>query len=250
MNYPFEKISAVDVCNTLLALAQKKKVRLERRKRNMGESISNSNERIDHINTELTSVQLLLETITAVYNALPEGSMNKVCMNVEVKRLEVRKAQLDKMAVTCNVHLLLAKQVDYNRLDSQVSVIDNYIVAARYRKNALVNATLSEVSLEERPLRSRSLKSTQISDEENAAISAPAVVHVKRRTEKTVYRFGMNFLSLGCCTTKIKVLKKHVQFPVAFIRPALRLTIMYGIQAPREYLQLSISYFFDISVSY
>jgi chromosome segregation ATPase len=175
MNYSLEMINTVAACDTLLTSAQKQKQKLERQRRNLGESIVNFNERVDHISNELTSLQSLLDTFIPVYNALPEGSMDKLSVNCDITRLEVRKAQLDRMAITCNMHLLLAKQVDYNRLDSKVSAIDSYITAVHDKRTA--------------------------------------VVYQKQQTEKTVYSSQAHFSGHTDCTTKITIRKKVVPLP-------------------------------------
>jgi hypothetical protein len=142
MNYSLEKISTVKACDAVLAWAQKKKQTLERRRRNLGESMGNFNERLDQLGSEQASMLSLLEAFITVYDALPEDSMDKINMNVEVKRLEVREAQLRRIALTCNVHSLLAKQVSYNRLDIQVSAIESYIITVQNKRTALNNAAL------------------------------------------------------------------------------------------------------------
>lgn len=134
MNYSLEKISTAEACDALLATAQKEKESLERRRRNLGESIDNFDERTGDVGDELVSVQSLLQTFTTAYTALPEGSKDKVNMNLEIKRLEARKAQLDKTVIAYNVYSLLGKQVDYNLLDSQMPIIDAYIAAVQNKR--------------------------------------------------------------------------------------------------------------------
>jgi hypothetical protein len=136
MNYSLERISTVTACDALLILAQKDKESLERRKRNMGETIGNFGARTSEIADEVISVQLLLQTYTTVYVSLPEGK-EKADMFLEIKRLETRKAQLDKSVISYNSHSLLGKQVDYNLVDSQVTIVDAYIAAVQNRKIAL-----------------------------------------------------------------------------------------------------------------
>jgi hypothetical protein len=136
MNYSLEKITTVAACDALLELAQEDKENLERRRRNMGESIDTFDERTDDYGTELESVETLLETYAAAYAALPEGK-NKVNIFLEIKRLESRKAQLDKIVSGYNVHSLIEKQVDFNLVDSQVPVLNAYIVAVQAKRTAL-----------------------------------------------------------------------------------------------------------------
>src|SRR5690242_13878223 len=141
MKYSLEKISTVSACDALLVSAQKKKQNLERKRRNLGESIDTFRERLDQMGKDTVLVQALLIAYTGAYEAMPEGTKDKASMNVKVKRLELRQAKLDKKAFTCNVRSLLAKQVKYNKLDNQVAVIDNYITAVRNMKLTLSHAT-------------------------------------------------------------------------------------------------------------
>ncbi|MBT1701051.1 hypothetical protein KK083_29430 [Fulvivirgaceae bacterium PWU4] len=136
MNYSLERISTVEACDTLLAMAQKEKENLERRRRNLGESIGNFDVRTGDVGNELVSVQALLQTFTTAYDSLPEGK-DKLNMNLEIKQLEARKAQLDKSVVSYNVSSLLEKQVSYNLLDSQVPVIDAYMAAIQNKRTEL-----------------------------------------------------------------------------------------------------------------
>jgi hypothetical protein len=136
MIYSLERISTVEACDALLALAQKEKENLERRKRNLGESIGNFDVRTGDVGSELIAVQSLLQTFSIAYDSLPEGK-DKLNMNLEIKQLEARKAKLDKSVVSYNVSSLLEKQVSYNLLDSQVPVIDAYMVAIQNKRTEL-----------------------------------------------------------------------------------------------------------------
>jgi hypothetical protein len=44
-----------------------------------------------------------------------------------IKRLELRRARLEKQAYTCNAVYLLIKEMKYNALDSQIAAMENYI---------------------------------------------------------------------------------------------------------------------------
>jgi hypothetical protein len=140
MKYSLEKISTVEACNTLLASAQKKKQTLERKRRNLGESIDTFRKRLDHLGNETIEVQLSLAAHTTAYHALAEGSKYKASINVKVKRLELRQAILDKKACTCNLPALLAKEIKYNKFDNQVAAIDSYIAMVQNKRMVLVHA--------------------------------------------------------------------------------------------------------------
>jgi hypothetical protein len=136
MNYSFENISTVEACDDLLATAQNDKENLERRRRNLGESIDSFDERTGDVGNELESVQTLIQTFITAYNSLPEGK-DKLNMDVQIKQMQAREAQLHKTGISYNVYSLLQKQVDYNLLDSQVPVIDAYIVAIQNKRTEL-----------------------------------------------------------------------------------------------------------------
>lgn len=131
-----EMITTVAECEALLQLAGEDRENLERRRRNLDESIGNFGERTAEYSTELQAVNTLLETYAVAYDALPEGK-NKMTIYLEMKRLETRKAQLDKSVTSYNTSSLIGKQVDFNLLDNQVPVINAYITALQARRTAL-----------------------------------------------------------------------------------------------------------------
>ena len=141
MNYVLERISTVSACDALLAGAQKKRQTLERRRRNLGESLDTFRKRLDQLSQESTEVQITLMPFTVAYHNLPEGK-DKVDMNVKVKRLELQQAVLEKRARTHNVAALLTKELQCNSLDSQVSALEDYIAAIEQRRAALDTAVL------------------------------------------------------------------------------------------------------------
>jgi len=138
MQYSLEKISTVAQCDALLASAQKKKQTMERRTRNLGESIDRFRNRLDQIAQEMVLVQAMLLIFMKGYNALPERSKYKLSMNVKIKRLELRQARLALKAFACNERALLVKQVKYNRLRAQLAAMNGYIVAVQNRKAELI----------------------------------------------------------------------------------------------------------------
>ena len=141
MKYVLERISTVQACDALLTGAKKKKQYLERRVRNLGETLDRFRKRLDQVHAE--SVQLLssLEAFTSAYGSLSEGK-DKVNMKIRIKRLELQQAMLEKKAITYNVGALLVKEMQYNRLESQVSVLEDYITAVEQRRAALEASTL------------------------------------------------------------------------------------------------------------
>ena len=134
-------ITTAAQCDALLALAEEDKENLERRRRNLDESIGNFGERTQEYGTELEAVATLLQTYAIAYDALPEGK-NKLTIYLEMKRLEAKKAQLDKSVTSYNANALIGKQVDFNLLDNQLPVIDAYITALQNRRTALGGGTL------------------------------------------------------------------------------------------------------------
>src|SRR5688500_17584762 len=140
MNYSLEKIETVQACDALLATAQTEKVNLECRRRNLGEAIVNFDVRTNDVEDDLLPLQTRLDAFTLAHDSLHEGSTERMNMDIEIKQLQARKAMLSKSAVSYNIHALLAKQVDYNLLDSQVPSIDAYIAAVQNKRAELGGA--------------------------------------------------------------------------------------------------------------
>jgi hypothetical protein len=136
MKYVLESIGTVQACDVLLAGAKKKKQNLERRVRNLGESLVTFRKRLDQVRQESAEVQSSLEAFTGAYGSLSEGK-DKVNMNIRIKRLELQQAMLEKKATTYNVGALLFKEMQYNTLASQVSSLEYYITALAQRRAAL-----------------------------------------------------------------------------------------------------------------
>jgi len=136
MKYTLEKISTMQACDALLAGAKKKKQNLERRVRNLGESLSAFRKRLDQVQDESAQVQSSLEAFTGAYGSLSEGK-DKVNMKIRIKRLELQQAMLEKKSTTYNVGALLVKEMQYNRLHSQVAAMEDYVTAVEQQRATL-----------------------------------------------------------------------------------------------------------------
>jgi hypothetical protein len=189
MQYSLNKITTVTACNALLAKAQKVKQTLERKRRNLGESIDTFRERMDRLARERAEVQALLGPFTTCYHALPEGKY-KLDMNVKVKRLELRQARLDMKAFTYNVQALLAKQVKYNLLGQKLAAISHYITTVQNHRAALVNVPEQPGS--------------------EAGALRLLVAMRNSRIRKNQYRFKRNFLKLAAGPSRL-VFKEEVE---------------------------------------
>jgi hypothetical protein len=136
MKYVLDKISTVQACDALLAGAKKKKQNLERRVRNLGESLDTFRKRLDQVHQESAQIQSSLEAFTSAYGSLAEGK-DKMNMKIRIKRLELQQAMAEKKATTYNVGALLAKELQYNRLHSEVATLEDYVTAVALQRLAL-----------------------------------------------------------------------------------------------------------------
>ena len=141
MKYVLESISTVQACDALLAGAKRKKQNLERRARNLGELLVTFRKRINEVHAESAEVLSSLEIFTGDYESLSEG-IDKVNLKIRIKRLELQQAMLEKKAMTYNVGALLVKEMQYNRLDSQVAALEEYVAAVVQRREVLEVPTL------------------------------------------------------------------------------------------------------------
>jgi hypothetical protein len=146
MRYSWEKVNTRQACDALLAQAQVKKQRLERRRRNLGESIEVFRKRLVLVSEERIQVNSALMAFTAAHKALPEGK-DKITIEIKIKRLEVRLAILAKKAYTYNVVALLARQMKYNLLDRQVWVMEHYIATVARIRLVLSRPALRSVQV-------------------------------------------------------------------------------------------------------
>jgi len=123
---------------------KKKKLYLERRVRNLGESL------VSFVSVSTSStrspwrIQSSLEAFTGVYGSCWKAGI-KVNMKIRIKRLELQQAMLEKKAITNNVGALLVKEMQYNRLHSQVSALEDYVTAVEQQRVVLEASTLRVV---------------------------------------------------------------------------------------------------------
>jgi len=136
MKYALEKIGTVQACDALLAGAKKKKQNLERRLRNLGESLVTFRKRLGQVHQESAQLLSSLEVFTGAYESLSEGK-DKVNLKIKIKRLELQQAMVEKKATTYNAGTLLAREMQYNSLDSQVVALEDYVVAVERHKVTL-----------------------------------------------------------------------------------------------------------------
>ena len=142
MEYTFERIGTIEGYRALLVSAEEKKLKLERRQRNLGEAVDTFRKRLEKFSREAAYVQQTLAAFTTAYYALPEGK-HKLTMNIRIKRLEYRQVWLQIKAYTYNTETLVAKELKYNRLHSQVLAITHYMHTVR-RKITAISRAFSE----------------------------------------------------------------------------------------------------------
>lgn len=136
MDYNLDQITTVEDCDILIATATKEKENLERRLRNLGESIETFGERTASIGEEMASALSLLDTYNVVYPTLPDGK-DKATIKLQIERTETRVALLEKSSLSYNSSVLLGRQFDYNALDKQIPEAENYVTALETRKAEL-----------------------------------------------------------------------------------------------------------------
>jgi hypothetical protein len=136
MVYSLEKLTTVAMCDTLLNVAIQDRDALDRKRGNLLANVNSFDTRTADIGTDLIAVQARLDVYINLYQILPEGN-DKVNANLEIKRMEARKALLDKQVIGYNVFALLDKQLDHNHLESQVATANTYIAAVTARRTAL-----------------------------------------------------------------------------------------------------------------
>lgn len=141
MNYSLEKIGTVATCDTLLVQARQKKQSLERKRRNLGEAIDAFRKQMNEIGPDLALTRSMLDTFTTASAAMPEGK-DKMKTVIKVRQLEARHAVLEQKTRRYHVHALLAKELAFMKLDSQVSVMERYIDAVETLRAALGNPVL------------------------------------------------------------------------------------------------------------
>lgn len=134
-----ERITTIEMCDHLLAGAEKNKILLERKRRNLGERVGDLTEQEEALTTELADVLLAYQVLTDTYEKLPPGP-ERTKMGLMIDQEEIRKAQLQRQLRYSGAISVLNIQKNYNITDSQIVAANNYIQLLQDKRSQLLAA--------------------------------------------------------------------------------------------------------------
>jgi hypothetical protein len=134
--YSISNLTTVADCDVLLNMANKEKADLNFKKLSDERLVNNYSNTSVEISVILEGVIAEIAAVTTVLNVLPEGPTKDAEEKRKV-RLEYKKFLLETRKESYGAVALLEKQLDLERVNKQINVVDAFIVAISNHKATL-----------------------------------------------------------------------------------------------------------------
>lgn len=136
MEYNLDGITAKSQCDNVTKVVVGVKDALQHDLDNNAYDLKEFAETNDTVDDELSIVNVELNAQIQVYGTLPAGKL-KERTNIRIKRLEARKAELEKRAGTYNEERLLLIEFNNARLVAEIAEADRLLAAIAAKKATL-----------------------------------------------------------------------------------------------------------------
>jgi hypothetical protein len=136
MSYSLNGITQVADCDVLLNWANKEKADLAFKKLSEDRLTTRFENSAVEVQTILTGVIAEITALTTVLDALPDGP-TKVNETKRKVKLEYKKFLLENRKETYGAVALVQKELDFERLDKELTEVEAFIVAVTARKAAI-----------------------------------------------------------------------------------------------------------------
>ena len=136
MDITLSELTTVESCDQTITLLEAEKTQLERKKRNLTESLEDKTKRVEETGQALLSSQALLAGYQAALAALPEGR-EKRNMAYKIEQVETKITSLENRQANYSAISLVEDQVNVQQLDVQIPVLTNAIAEIESHKGSL-----------------------------------------------------------------------------------------------------------------
>lgn len=129
-------LSTVQECDSALEILNEEKTQLERRLRNLGETLESRSATTVEVGEGITSVQAVIAGYEAALLVMTDDKARRD-MELRVAREETKLLALQNRQASYNVVSVLEDQVDHSQLEAQIPVLDDAIVQVEAQKAGL-----------------------------------------------------------------------------------------------------------------
>jgi hypothetical protein len=136
MIYSVQNLTEVADCEMLITISQKEKADLEYQKLSAERLTTRYTENSVEIEATLQGVIAELEAVETILTIVPEGPTKDDLLNRKTK-LEYKKFLLENRKASYGVVALLEKQMELQRINSEITEVDVFINAVTDRKTEL-----------------------------------------------------------------------------------------------------------------
>ncbi|GEM_PF-2651812 len=129
-------LSTVVECDSALNNLNEEKTQVERRLRNLGESLESRSATTVEVTEGIASVQAVIAGYEAALQVMTDEKAKRD-LELKVEREETKLKALQNRQASYNAVSVLQNQVDYSQLEVQIPVLEEAIAAVEARKAGL-----------------------------------------------------------------------------------------------------------------
>ncbi len=126
-------LSTVVECDSALDNLNEEKTQVERRLRNLGESLESRSATTVEVTEGIASVQAVIAGYEAALQVMTDEKAKRD-LELKVEREETKLKALQNRQASYNAVFVLQNQVDYSQLEVQIPVLEEAIAAVEARK--------------------------------------------------------------------------------------------------------------------
>ncbi len=126
-------LSTVVECDSALNNLNEEKTQVERRLRNLGESLESRSATTVEVTEGIASVQAVIAGYEAALQVMTDEKAKRD-LELKVEREETKLKALQNRQASYNAVSVLQNQVDYSQLEVQIPVLEEAITAVEARK--------------------------------------------------------------------------------------------------------------------
>lgn len=129
-------LTTVAECDSALDNLNAEKTQVERRLRNLGESLESRSATTIEVGQGIASVQAVIAGYEAALQVMTDEKAKRD-LELKVEREETRLKALQNRQASYNAVSVLQNEVDYNQLEAQIPVLDDAISKVELQKASL-----------------------------------------------------------------------------------------------------------------
>lgn len=139
MTLDLKLLTTVNQCENAIEITELEKVILERRLRNLGESLTDKAKRTTSVKEGIVSVEAIILGYQSALNVITDAKAKRD-LELKIEREETKLKALQNRDANYNAVNVLEDQITHQQLQAQIDVFNNAITSITAYKDTLTSA--------------------------------------------------------------------------------------------------------------